>query len=154
MSAPTIDDALVAALARPAVAEAAGHAGIAYGLAGRLATLARARLRGRAVLSSDMLAAHGLNRHSMFVGERLHELVRAVSDACDFTIDHLDRAEASLTAASVAVRPVFLPLVAVRPLVRRIRAAGERLAREPVLLPHLDLLVRITWRAIRSPGAV
>ncbi len=71
-------------------AEAAGHAGIAYGLALRLAALARDLARGRCIVPVEMLAAHGLTAEAMFSAPVPEAVANVVSELADKAENHLE----------------------------------------------------------------
>jgi 15-cis-phytoene synthase len=131
-----------------AAADASGHAGVAYGLARRLAGLAQARARGRSVIPSSVLEAHGLTPAEMFGSAPPDRLAGAAADLADLADHHLRQAKAALETVPADIRPAFLPLAVVRPLLARVRRAGSGLATSPVSLPDMTALSRISAAAL------
>jgi len=136
-----------------ATAEAAGHAGIAYGLALRLAALARDLAGGRCIMPADMLAAHGLSAEAMFSAPAPAVAANAVAELADKAENHMDMALAAAGDLPSHLKPAFLPLAVVRPMIARIRAAGPSILATPVAVSHLKVLARMFFAAIRPPRA-
>ncbi len=141
------------AAAGKATAEAAGHAGIAYGLSRRLAAMGRELAGGRCIVPADRLAAHGLSAEAMFEAPPPAAALAVVAELADKATGHLDSAMAAVGALPAQVKPAFLPLVAVRPLIARIRAAGPSIFATPVAVSDLAVLARMLVAAIRPPRA-
>jgi len=136
-----------------ATAEAAGHAGIAYGLAQRLAVLARDIARGRCIVPADMLAAHGLSAEAMFSAPAPPVAANAVAELADKAENHMEMALAATGGLPSHVKPAFLPLAVVPPMISRLRAAGPSILAAPVAVSDLKVLARMTAAAIRPPRA-
>ena len=136
-----------------AAAEAAGHAGIAYGLSLRLAALAHDLARGRCIVPADMLAAHGLGAAAMFSAPVPEAAANAISELADKAGNHLETALAAAGNLPLQLKPAFLPLAVVRPMMSRIRAAGPSILASPVAVSDLKVLARMTAAAIRPPRA-
>jgi phytoene synthase len=134
-------------------AEAAGHAGIAYGLALRLGALARDLGRGRCIVPADLLAAHGLSAEAMYSAPVPAAAANAVAELVDKAGGHLDLALAAVGDLPAQVKPAFLPLVVVRPMMARIHAAGPSIFATPVAVSDLKVLARMLVAAIRPPRA-
>ena len=136
----------------PEIADVSGHAGIAYGLSQRLARLGHDRRRGRCILPATILARHGLTAAELFGPEAPRALAAAVSDAAALAASHLAQAKEALRALPSALRPAYLPLATVAPLLGRIEARlrrGEEIGAE---LSRMTTLTRIAWAAIRGDG--
>ena len=97
-------------------AEAAGHAGIAYGLSLRLGALARDLARGRCIVPADMLAAHGLSAEVIFSAPVPEAAANAVTGLADKAAEHLETALAAAGDLPSQLKPAFLPLAVVRPM--------------------------------------
>ncbi len=134
-------------------AEAAGHAGIAYGLSARLGALARDLAGGRCIVPGDMLAAHGLSADAMFSEPVPDAATNAVAELADKAGIHLEKALATASDLPSRLKPAFLPLVVVRPMISRIRAAGPSILAKPVAVSDLRILSRMLVAAIRPPRA-
>ena len=134
-------------------AEAAGHAGIAYGLALRLGALAGDLAGGRCIVPADILAEHGLSADAMFSAPVPEAAANAIAELADKAGGHLEIALATAGGLPSQLKPAFLPLAVVRPMVSRIRAAGPSILAAPVAVSDLKLLARMTAAAIRPPRA-
>jgi phytoene synthase len=132
-------------------ADAAGHAGVAYGLARRLAQLARERARGRSIVPADYLWEHGLQADSFASPAAVSGLAGAVAAVAELAEGHLGEATQELPLVGRAGRAAFLPLATVRPLLNRIRREGEGIVTRPVSLPRLAIVSRITFAALSWP---
>lgn len=136
-----------------ATAEAAGHAGIAYGLSLRLGAMARDLARGRCIVPADMLAAHGLSAEAMFAAPVPEAATNAVAELADKAGKHLETALAAAGDLPSQLKPAFLPLAVVRPMISRIRAAGPSIFAAPVTVSDFRILARMLVAAIRPPRA-
>ena len=128
--------AIVLGAAGSESADAAGHAGVAYGIARRVATLAADRARGRTILPALVLEPEA---------ESSPTTVKAVSSMIGFAHDHLRRARAAISRVPPAARPAFLPLAIVAPLLRRIERMEADILLRPAVLSDLETLSRISW---------
>jgi phytoene synthase len=136
----------------PEIADASGHAGIAYGLTRRLARMAHDRIRGRCILPADLLARHGLSAADVFGQNPSPALAAAVSEAAALAASHLAKAKAALRALPSSPRPAYLPLATVAPLLDRIDGRLRRGENIGVELSRMTTLARITWAAMRGHG--
>ncbi len=134
-------------------AEATGHAGIAYGLSLRLGALAHDLTRGRCIVPADILAAHGLRADAMFSAPLPEAAKNAVIQLADKAGGHLETALAAAGDLPSHLKPAFLPLVVVRPMMSRIRAAGPSIFATPVVVSDLRVLARMFVAAIWAPRA-
>ena len=135
-------------------AEAAGHAGIAYGLARRLSAFAADRARGRTMLPADLLAMEAVQSADVFAPKPPEGVAKTVLGMVSFARHHLRLATASLAGAPPQAKPVFLPLAVVGPLLDRIERAGTDILAQPAGLHDLVMLCRIglaRFRALESP---
>ena len=131
-----------------ASAEAAGHAGVAYGIARRLAALARERRRGRAMVPADVLHRHGLPPEGLFAGADGEALAAAVGDLAAHARTHHARALAALKGAGGrAARAAFLPLAAVPPLLAAVGRAGAAILHRTADTGDATLILRMARRA-------
>lgn len=138
----------------PETADAAGHAGIAYGLARRLAQFAPERARGRSLIPADYLWEHGVRTEEVMLPAADARLAGAVAAVAGLAERHLDEAVRRLPGIARAHRAAFLPLAAVRPLLARIRGEGEAIVTRPVSLPRLAVVSRLTFAALAWPRGV
>jgi phytoene synthase len=127
-------------------ADASGHAGIAYGLARRLANFAQERARGRSFLPVELLREAGLSPSEIFATPPPVGLADVLAKLVGIAERH--RAVAEEAAATIAwpARSVFLPLAVVSPLLRQVERLGPALAERPAGLSDLNSLWRIGRR--------
>jgi phytoene synthase len=137
--------AAVTGASMPDVATAAQHAGVAYGLARRMAALAADRAGGRTVLTHDLLGKEGLQASDVFASKPHPGLRKVVIALSDLAREHLRAAREHLPELPRKVWPVFLPLVVVEPLLARIDRLGTEILDRSVDLPDLEALLRIAW---------
>jgi 15-cis-phytoene synthase len=138
--------------AGPETADAAGHAGVAYGVARRLSAFASDQRRGRSILPAELLSAKGIAAEEVFspsARPRLHVAVGALAEAARSHLDHARRHVASVPAT---LRPAFLPLAVVAPLLSQIERLGPAIAEKDVRLSNLESLTRIAWARMRGLG--
>lgn len=136
----------------PDSADAAGHAGVAYGLAVHLSTLAGIRAKGRAVLPVEVLRAEGLDVAAALASPPRPELIPAVRAVAEHGRRHLILARQHLRSAPRQIGPAFLPLAVVEPLLRRITKEGGAILERPVILSDLDMLTRIGLARLSGSG--
>ena len=135
--------AIVLGATGPETADAAGHAGIAYGVARDLAAFASERARGRTILPADLLAARGLTSADVFLTERRTELATAVGELAGVARDHLSLAQRATKKLARQLRPAFLPLAPVGPLLNRVERLGPAIAERTAQMSDFKSLLRI-----------
>ncbi|MDQ0327078.1 phytoene synthase [Rhodopseudomonas julia] len=126
------------------IAEAAGHAGIAYGVAMSLWDGARARARGRLVIPSELLQTVGLSPQEAYSAEA-KELVAPIGELVTFGRMHRSRAAAALRNVRGRARSAFLPLHAADVLLARIARDPTRFLVSPQPMPALSVLSRMVF---------
>ncbi len=136
--------AAVACGAGSATADAAGHAGLAYGIARRLSAFASDRARGRSILPADILASEGLSASDVFAPSAPSALHRVVGILAAAARHHHEEARKRVATLPAHVQPAFLPLAVVEPLLRRIERLGPALIGYEARLSNLESLLRIT----------
>lgn len=141
--------AIIAGAKGPEAADAAGHAGVAFGLARRLALVGRDRSRGRTVLPEEILQASDLSTAELFAPTPGTGLPKAVAAVAAVARRHLVEAERRVSALKWPVRSAFLPLAVVAPLLRRIERAGADIAMREARLSDLESLIRIGLARLR-----
>ena len=137
--------------ADPGGAEAAGHAGVAYAIAGLLRAFPWHARRGQVYLPQDVLARHGVTREDIVDGRGGPGLAAALADMRALARHHHERAQARRSTIVPALAPAFLPVA----LVPAYLAAMERRDYDPlrtvVDIPRWRRLW-IMWRAARRSG--
>ena len=141
--------AIVAGASGTDVADAAGHAGVAYGIARRLAVLASDRARGRTILPTDVLRRAGMTAADFFASERHGGLANAVAELAEIARRHLIEARTYVAKLPRPVRTVFLPLAVVGPLLGRIENLGGAINEQEPRLSDLESLLRIGLARLR-----
>ena len=116
----------------PGGAEAAGHAGIAYGLTGLLRALPWHAREGRLYLPKDVLDRHGVTRDDVVLGRGGPGVQSALVDLRSEARRQLARVKALASSQITAtIRPAFLPLA----LVPGDLAAMDRSGTDPLAIP-------------------
>jgi len=141
--------AIVTGAKGPETADAAGHAGVAYGLARRLALVGRDRSRGRTVLPAEILQASDMSTAELFASTAGRGLPKAVAAAAAVARRHLVEAERRIATLKRSVRTAFLPLAVVAPLLHRIEHAGADIGVREARLSDLESLIRIGLARLR-----
>ncbi|WP_137391418.1 phytoene/squalene synthase family protein [Rhodoligotrophos defluvii] len=90
-------------------AEAAGLAGVAYGMSGLLRLLPMHRARGQCFLPEDVLARHGLKPAHVLSGRWDEPMRAALSDMVSLGRQRLEEARALSGTIPAAALPAFLP---------------------------------------------
>jgi phytoene synthase len=142
--------AIVCGAAGPDTAEAAGHAGVAYGLARRLSRFAADRARGRTILPLDLLAMEEIAPADVFAVDPPTALHKVVSGLVVLARHHLRNAEQRLAPLPRRLRLPFLPLAVVPPLLEQIERLGPTIVATHPDLSDLGCLLRIASRRLRG----
>lgn len=130
--------------------EAAGHAGVAYGIAGLIRGVPLHRARGQVYLPADILSAAGIDAKAWLAGDDREGIARALSILSASAREHLGKAEAQIAALEKSLRPAFLPLAVVAPVLARAGKDGSEAAFRPVALSPLSTQWRFMMRALRG----
>jgi phytoene synthase len=101
--------------ADPKVADAAGHAGVAYALTGLMRALPIHARRNQVYLPADLLKTAGIEPDDVRYGRKAEALEDVLAGLRSSAAGHLDSALAALTGADARAKPAFLPLAFVRP---------------------------------------
>src|SRR5205085_4965841 len=102
----------------PGVATLAGHAGIAYAIAGLLASFAQHAARRQLYLPLDLLRRHGARTEDIFAGKATRELRAALAELRLHARRRLGEAKVLMVSAPPAVAPAFLPAALAREIGR------------------------------------
>ena len=121
--------------AAPGVADLAGHAGCALGIARILRLLPLSRARGQSFVPRDLLEAAGTSPETFLRGEDGTAAGRAVEAMVALASEHLDACLPTLHALPRGLRPAFLPIATVPAWLKTASAKGARLLREPADVP-------------------
>jgi len=105
--------AMVAGGEANSLSEAAGHAGVAYAMAGLLSILPVHQARGQCYLPETHLKKHNLAREDIGKPESVKQLRSVLLDMIALAGEHLQKAQSAIAALPPNVRPAFLPLALV-----------------------------------------
>jgi phytoene synthase len=141
--------AIILGASGPDTADAAGHAGIAYGVARRLAVFASERARGRSLVPADVLERQGLTSSDLLATRPPSKLTAAVEEMVALACQHLTLARSRAAGLSPEMRAAFLPLAIVGRLLKRIEKSDVIAVRD-VELSDLDILLRIGLARLRG----
>lgn len=120
----------------PGSADLAGHAGVAYGIAGLMGHAARHAARGQIFVPAELAERHGSAREDLLNGRDSAQLRAMFAELAGLALRHLDTAEAMLPASPVAVAPAYVGLALVRPLLKRMTRPGFGWFHEAADLPQ------------------
>lgn len=94
-----------------AFSKAAGHAGMAYGIAGLLRAFPHHAARGQLYLPADLLAQHHVDVDSIFAGTSTPALLNAFTELREVARDHYRELDRLLPDLPAEAQPAFLPLI-------------------------------------------
>ena len=132
----------------PNIGVLAGHAGIAYAIAGLLRALRFHAARGQLYLPADVMQRYGADPADVFAGKATTELRAALAELRLRARQHLGAARNLLVTAPPEVVPAFLPIALVKPVLNRM----ERRGYQPFSPSDVPQWRRqwVLWRAARS----
>ena len=134
-----------------ALADAAGHAGVAYAVTGLLRAFPHHARRGQCYVPLDLLKAHGVGPEAALSGQATPGLGAALADLRNLARRHYEQAMAALAGVDPANYPAFLPLALVPGDLARMARAHDPFTQVPaVSAPGRIWLI---WRASRRLGA-
>jgi phytoene/squalene synthetase len=125
------------------LAEPACRAGIAYGLARRLARFPADRAHARTIIPNDILAGEGLSPPDVFLPDRNADLHRAILALTNVARGHLHAARLGDVPRQAA--PVFLPVLVVEALLRQLERQDPAKLNKSGSVPELATLFRMSW---------
>lgn len=134
----------------PETGDAAGHAGIAYGVSRRLTTFASDRARGCSIVPTDVLERQDLTPADLFGPQTPSRLVPVVEEMAELATQHLAFARSAIARLSPKLRAAFLPLASVAPLLTRIEQLGEDMGVRDVHVSDFALLTQIGLARLRG----
>jgi 15-cis-phytoene synthase len=132
----------------PGAADAAGHAGVAYGITGLLRAFPWHARRGQVYVPADVLGRHGVTREDIVAGRGGPGLLSALAEMREAACDHLDRARGLRATILPAIVPAFLPVALVPFYLREMERGDYDPFRTVVDLPRWRKLW-VLWRAAR-----
>lgn len=130
----------------------AGHAGIAYAMAGLLRAMPIHAARRQLYLPQDVLERHGARAEDVFARQATTELRAALAELRLRARRHLTAAVNLAAAAPASIAPALLPAALVRPALDRM----ERRSYQPFKPSDIPQWRRqwILWRAARRRTAL
>jgi len=132
----------------PGTAEIAGHAGVAYALAGLIRALPLHAARGQSYLPADLLTEHAVEPETLLAGETSPALLAVLAELRSVARRHVETVRGLIGAIDPAILPAFLPVALVGPQLDRMDGASF----DPFAVGgDLSQLRRqwILWRAAR-----
>jgi phytoene synthase len=132
----------------PGLATLAGHAGIAYAIAGLLRALPIHAARGQLYLPADLMARYGALSSDVFAGQATTELRAVLAELRMRARQHLGAAQVLLRDMPPEIMPALLPVTLVRPALDRMEGRSY----EPFRPSELPQWRRqwLLWRAART----
>ena len=130
-------------------ADLAGHAGVAFGIAGLLTAFPWHAARGQLYLSREVLERHRVKSEDISARHETAELIQALADMRLKAREHLRQAHDLLAGAPLAIRPAYLPLVVVEPRLRAMEKPGYRPFSSPIEPNRIAMLFKF-WRASQT----
>lgn len=131
----------------PGFSDAAGHAGLAYGLTGLLRALPWDARAGRIYLPRDLLDEHRVSREDVVRGHGTRGLDDVVHNLVVDAGRHRGEAARLLTGLPSRLRPAFLPVALVPHDLKTLKKIDNSLALNEARLPLTSLWT--LWRAHR-----
>jgi phytoene synthase len=132
----------------PGCAEAAGHAGVAQTITGVMRAFGVHAARGQCYLPADLAASHGFDRASLATRAATPALRSLLAELGAIARWHLSEAIHEIAALDPAVKPAFLPIAILGPMLDRM----ERTDHDPFSRRAEVSMWRrqwIVWRAAR-----
>ncbi len=140
--------AMALGAAGPAVAEAAGHGGVAWSLTAALGRFAADAGRHQLFLPRDRLEDRGVDIEDVFALRPSPQLVSAMADLRQVAAGHFAKAKTAAASLPASARPAFLPLALAESDLARL----DRTATDPFAHPPASPRWRrqwLIWRAAR-----
>ena len=133
----------------PGAADAAGHAGLAIGLAGLLRALPWTARAGQLFVPADILQSHGVTRDDVVLGRGGPGFATALADMRALARRHLDAARQRAGTVTPAIRPAFAPLALVPAYLARMERPGYDPFRTAIDEPGWRKIARLWWASRR-----
>ncbi|MGB7433698.1 MAG: squalene/phytoene synthase family protein [Ahrensia sp.] len=133
----------------PPGGDAAGHAGVAYGVSRLASRVAVHRARGQVFVPDEVLRATGGDRDAWLTGEDATPRVRALSAWIEFAQDHEAKARTAISALDALYRPAYMPLALARPILRRMAKQPETALAAPLPEYPIKSQLALLWMVMR-----
>lgn len=131
----------------PGTADAAGHAGVAYAIAGLLRAFPIHARQGQLYVPTEILAGHGVVRDDVVTGRGGPGLKGALADLRAVARKHLDLVQALRAKIPSPAKPAFRQLALVRPYLKAMERSDYDPLHTMVDLPQW----RKIWSLWRGP---
>lgn len=119
------------------LSDAAGHAGVAFGMARNLAQVSRWSAQGQVFAPAELLKEYELQVSDWLYVKPDERHRKVVIALCDETNKHLNMAKNAVSALPKKTGIMFLPLVFTQSLIIKIRKSNLRVFSEPLQLGPL-----------------
>ena len=129
----------------PGSPDPAGHAGVAYAIAGLLRAFPWHARRGQVYVPQDVLACHGVVREDIVSGRGGPGLLSAMADLRAVARRHLEQVRTLRSTIPPAAEPAFRPLALVEPYLREMERRDYDPFRTMIDLPQWRR-VWVLWR--------
>jgi phytoene synthase len=133
----------------PGGATAAGHAGVAYALAGLMRAFPWHAARGQVYLPADILARNGVTREDIVRGRGGPGVDYSLKELRALARIHLRKMNDLRATVPAAIMPAFLPVALVEPYLKAMERRGYDPYRSIVTLSPLRRQW-VLWRASRA----
>ena len=110
------------------LADACGHAGVAFALARLLSSLPQQARRHQCFIPRDILDAQGISAANLWTGQSSPGLSKAISALVNAARDHFAKARANVKLLPRALAPAFVPLAVVPLYLNAVERAPDPLA--------------------------
>ncbi len=134
----------------PGGAAAAGHAGVAYGIAGLLRALPWHARGGQVYLPLDLLRQNGVTREDIVSGRGGPGLLSACAELRARARHHLKAWNEARPTIAPAARPAFLPTALVEGYLRAMERPGYDPLNTAIETPRWRKVWRLWWAARRG----
>ena len=131
----------------PGTSEAAGHAGVAYGLTGLLRALPFHAARGQIYLPLDILTQHGIDAADITSGRSSPALLASLKELRGIAREHLKSMRSLLPGMPAATASAFLATALVEPMLDRMEKPGYDPFRTLIDMPQWRKQLRLWWAA-------
>ena len=111
-----------------AAADAAGHLGVAQGLAGHLRAFGYNAARGQLFLPLSVFTAHGVREADIHAGRDSEELRAALGQVRELALTHADKARAAIDGLGSTLKPAFAGIALVEADLKAVGRAADPFA--------------------------
>jgi phytoene synthase len=130
-------------------ADASGHAGVAYAIAGLLRALPLTSARGQVYLPREVLERHGSSPEDLRARRSGAALAAALRELCGAARAHAAQAEARIAALPKAVQPAYAPLAVAPGYLARLERGADAPFSAVVEVPQWRRQLAL-WRWARA----